>query len=174
MGVAPEVLFPVIEAVTAVAKVPVGFKLTPESGYPRMMYLVEEAQKRGIKYVVTTHKYFAVAPPDIWNGGRGRWPAVGGMNPLCDMGGATLPFSMYKATALIAKNLPGIDCFAGGPDPDRNRLGRDQVHCAGQPVALRLHGEVQRLRPVVDAGQCSCCAMCTTICPSGAIRIVPR
>lgn len=114
MGVSPEVLFPVLEAVSEVAKVPVGFKLTPESGYPRMLYIVEEAVKRGIKYVVTTHKYLAVAPPDIYNGGCGKWAALDGFNPICDVGGATLRFSMYKATALISKSIPGIDCFAGG------------------------------------------------------------
>jgi len=114
MGVAPEILFPIFDAVVKASKVPVGFKLTPESGFPRMMYIVEEAQKRGIKYVVTTHKYFAVAPPDIYNGGRGKFPAVGGANVLSDFGGAALRFSMYKATGLISKNIPGIDCFAGG------------------------------------------------------------
>ncbi len=113
MGVAPEYLFPVLRAVVENTDLPVGFKLTPESGYPRMMYLVEEAQKIGIKYVVTTHKYFAVAPPDIWNGGKTKYPALTA-NALSDIGGPALRFSMYKATALISKNIPGIDTFSGG------------------------------------------------------------
>jgi Pyruvate/2-oxoacid:ferredoxin oxidoreductase delta subunit len=78
-----------------------------------MMYLVEEAQKMGVKYVVTTHKYFAVAPPDIWNGGKTRYPSLSA-NTLSDIGGPALRFSMYKATALISKNILGIDTFAGG------------------------------------------------------------
>lgn len=113
MGVSPEILFPVLKAVLENTSLPVGFKLTPEAGYPRMMYIVEEAQKLGIKYVVTTHKYFAVPPPDIWNGGKTRYPAVSN-NILSDFGGPALRFSMYKATALISKNIPGIHTFAGG------------------------------------------------------------
>lgn len=113
MGVSPEILFPVLKSVLENTRLPVGFKLTPESGYPRMMVLVEEAQKMGIKYVVTTHKYFAVAPPDIWNGGKTQYPAVSA-NVLSDIGGPALRFSMYKATALISKNIHGIQTFAGG------------------------------------------------------------
>ena len=114
MGVLPEVLYPVFEAVVGAVKIPVGFKLTPEAGFPRMMNIAEEAKKRNLKFIVTTHKYFAVAPPDIYNGGRGRCPGVGDANIMSDFGGAALRFSMYKATGLISKNIPGIDCFAGG------------------------------------------------------------
>lgn len=114
MGVVPELLMPIFKAVCAAAKVPVGFKLTPESGFPRMMYIVEEARNAGMQFVVTTHKYFAIAPPDIYNGGRGRYPLLGGMNPLGDVGGAMLKFSMYKATGMVSNNIPGIECFAGG------------------------------------------------------------
>jgi dihydropyrimidine dehydrogenase (NAD+) subunit PreA len=141
MGVSPEVLFPVLEAVVSVATVPVGFKLTPESGYPRMLHIVEGAAQRGVKYVVTTHKYFAVAPPDIYNEGRGRWPALGGYNPLCDMGGATLRFSMYKATALISKNIPNIDCFAGGGITAPEHVA--EAVMLGAPAAQTLTGMVQ-------------------------------
>jgi len=245
MGVSPEVLFPVLETVAEAASVPVGFKLTPESGYPRMMYIVEEAAKRNIKYVVTTHKYFAVAPPDIYNGGRGKYPGVGDANLLCDVGGATLRFSMYKATALVSKNIPGIDCFAGGgimrPEHviEALMLGAPAAQCLtgivsggikfitkcnkfledyldeygyksvsdivgmGLPYikgasevefeyyvatideekctkcgkcaesycpAISMEGG----KPFVDARYCSSCAMCTTICPADAIRVLPR
>jgi dihydropyrimidine dehydrogenase (NAD+) subunit PreA len=113
MGAAPEFLFPVLEAVTENTSLPVGFKLTPEAGYPRMMYIVDEASKRGMKYVVTTHMYFTVAPPDIWNGGKTQYPALDN-NSLSDIGGPALRFSMYKATALISKNISKIETFAGG------------------------------------------------------------
>jgi dihydropyrimidine dehydrogenase (NAD+) subunit PreA len=140
MGVAPDILFPIFEAVVKAVKVPVGFKLTPESGFPRMMYIVEEAQKRGIKYVVTTHKYFAVAPPDIYNGGKGKFPAVGGANVLADVGGAALRFSMYKATGLISKNIPGIDCFAGGGITNPENV--PEAIMLGAPAAQALTGIV--------------------------------
>ena len=86
-------------------------------------------------------QYFAVAPPDIYNGGRGRWPAVGDYNPLCDMGGATLRFSMYKATALISKNIPGIDCFAGGGITAPEHVA--EAVMLGAPAAQCLTGIVQ-------------------------------
>jgi len=113
MGAAPEVFIPVLEAAVKATRLPVGFKLTPESGYPRMMYITEEAAKIGARHVVTTHKYFAIAPPDIWNGGKGPFPALDANCPA-DFGGAALRFSMYKATALVSKNIPSINCFAGG------------------------------------------------------------
>ncbi|HSV31185.1 MAG TPA: tRNA-dihydrouridine synthase [Atribacteraceae bacterium] len=115
MGTAPDVFLPVLEACIRATDVPVGFKLTPEVGYPRMLYITEEAQKIGARFVVTTHKYFVVPPPDIWNGGRGKYPGVSdNANILSDIGGPMLRFSMYKATALISKNIPGIETFAGG------------------------------------------------------------
>jgi dihydropyrimidine dehydrogenase (NAD+) subunit PreA len=113
MGAIPEVLFPVVEAAVKATDVPVGFKLTPESGYPRMLYIAEGAAKLGAKHVVTTHKYFAVAPPDIWNGGKPTFPALDANCPG-DMGGPVLRLSMYKATSLISLNIPKIQCFAGG------------------------------------------------------------
>ncbi len=115
MGAAPEVFLPVLEACVKATELPVGFKLTPEVGYPRMLYLTEEAARAGAKFVVTTHKYFAVPPPDIWNGGKGKYPGVSdNANVLSDIGGPALRFSMYKATALISKNIPSIETFAGG------------------------------------------------------------
>lgn len=113
MGAAPEVLFPVLRAVVEATGLPVGFKLSPEVGYPRMLYVVEESLKIGIRYVVTTHKYFAIAPPDIWCHGAGQFPALDG-NCLADFGGPALRFSMYKATAMISRHFPQIDTFAGG------------------------------------------------------------
>lgn len=113
MGASPEILLPVLEAVVEATNLPVGFKLSPEVGYPRMLYLVEESVKIGIRYVVTTHKYFAVAPPDIWDRGVGKFPALEA-NCLADFGGSALRFSMYKATALVSKHFPQIDTFAGG------------------------------------------------------------
>ncbi|MBE0479220.1 tRNA-dihydrouridine synthase [Candidatus Aerophobetes bacterium] len=113
MGTAPEILLPVLKAVVEATHLPVGFKLSPEVGYPRMLYVVEESVKVGIRYVVTTHKYFAVAPPDIWNNGAGKFPALDS-NCLADFGGPALRLSMYKATALVSKYFPQIDTFAGG------------------------------------------------------------
>ena len=115
MGAAPDVFLPVLEACVKATSLPVGFKLTPEVGYPRMLYLTEEARNAGARFVVTTHKYFVVPPPDIWHGGQGKYPGVSdNANILSDIGGPMLRFSMYKATALITKNIPGIDTFAGG------------------------------------------------------------
>ena len=77
--------------------------------------MAEEARNTGARFVVTTHKYFVVPPPDIWNGGQGKYPGVSEhANVLSDIGGPMLRFSMYKATALISKNITGIDTFAGG------------------------------------------------------------
>lgn len=113
MGTSPEIFLPVMEVAVKSINLPVGFKLTPESGYPRMLYLAEGAAKLGAKHVVTTHKYFAIAPPDIWNEGKPIFPALDANCPA-DMGGAVLRLSMYKATALISMNIPEIQCFAGG------------------------------------------------------------
>ncbi len=115
MGTAPEVFLPVLEACVKAVDIPVGFKMTPEVGYPRMLLITEEARNLGARFAVTTHKYFVVPPPDIWNGGKGKYPGLSDdANVLSDIGGPMLRFSMYKATALVSKNIPGIETFAGG------------------------------------------------------------
>ena len=251
MGAAPEVVFPVMRAAVKATDIPVGFKLTPEAGYPRMLYIAEEAAKIGLKYVVTTHKYFAIAPPDIWNGGKPLYPALDANCPG-DIGGPALRFSMYKATAMISLNIPQIECFAGGgiTKPEHvveaimlgakacqtltgivlngikfitevNKFLKSYMEKCGyskiddfRGIALKFikptHdvefpyyvakineskcikcgkcGESYcpaievvpdpenkgRRRPTVNPELCSCCGMCSVICPVDAIEYVPR
>lgn len=152
MGATPEILLPVLKAVVEATNLPVGFKLSPEVGYPRMLHLVEESVKIGIPCIVTTHKYFAVAPPDIWDHGKGKFPALEA-NCLADFGGSALRFSMYKATALVSKHFPQIDTFAGGGI------------VSPQHVVEAI---------MLGARYCSCCGMCNFICPVDAFNYVPR
>lgn len=113
MGTEPDLLAPIIQAVAESVKVPVGFKMTGEANYPRFLAVTEKALAAGAKWVVASHMQLTVAPPDIWNGGKTKFPAIDG-NPLGAVMGSALRMNSYKTVAMIAKTFPQIDVWGAG------------------------------------------------------------
>lgn len=66
----PEELSKVLRAITSVVKIPVGFKMTPESGFPRFLYIAKAAYEAGARFVSCSNAPICVNPIDIYNRGR--------------------------------------------------------------------------------------------------------
>ena len=114
IGTEPDLLAAIIKAVSEAVKVPVGFKLTGEASCPRFLAVCEKAIKAGAKWVVTNHSSLAVAPPDIWKGGRTKFPAIDGNPYMAGLMGSALRMQSYKTTAMISKTFPELNCWAAG------------------------------------------------------------
>ncbi len=104
----------IVAAVAKAVRIPVGVKLTPgEFGYPRVPGLVRRFRDAGAKYVQISNSGHAIAPPDIYNRGKSRYPYTDG-NPIIGVSGAPLRTECYRDVAGIAKFAPGIEIAASG------------------------------------------------------------
>jgi dihydroorotate dehydrogenase/Pyruvate/2-oxoacid:ferredoxin oxidoreductase delta subunit len=137
MGTEPDLLCPIITAVSKACKVPVGFKMTGEMSYPRFLFVAEKALEAGARWVVTNHMSFSVAPPDIWNGGKTRFPAYD-INPFGALMGSALRYQAYKTTAVISNTFPKLQTWAGG-GIDKPEHVVEQI-MLGASAVQTLHG----------------------------------
>ena len=51
LGDSPALLIPVVKAVVDRVNIPVGVKMTPETGFPRLVGIAEEIKKAGAKFI---------------------------------------------------------------------------------------------------------------------------
>lgn len=102
-----------VKAVVKAVHIPVGVKLSPEIGFPRVVGLARSLRDIGAKYIEIFNFAPTIAPPDIYNRGKGRWPYVDG-NPFIAGSGGWLRMGCYKNVAAIAKFAPGIEIAASG------------------------------------------------------------
>jgi dihydroorotate dehydrogenase/Pyruvate/2-oxoacid:ferredoxin oxidoreductase delta subunit len=100
------------EVVRAVS-IPVGVKVSPETGFPRIVELARRARDAGAKFLNCCHAATTIAPPDIYNGGKPKWPFMNG-NPFVAGSGNWLRMISYKQVAAVAKFVPGIELVACG------------------------------------------------------------
>ena len=100
------------ETVKAV-KIPVGVKLWPEMSLPRAVELARILRDAGAKYVEISNFATTIAPPDIYNRGKSRWPYIDG-NPFVGGSGGSLRAGCYRNVAGVAKFAPGIEIAASG------------------------------------------------------------
>jgi dihydropyrimidine dehydrogenase (NAD+) subunit PreA len=114
IGTEPKILGPIVEAVVKAVKIPVGVKLTADAGYPGILRVLNECNEAGAKFVVMFHQTHAVAPPDIYNGGKGLYTVTDGWNPIGDMGGEWNSPHIFKGAALTSLNFPDLEIFVGG------------------------------------------------------------
>ncbi|MFQ5762746.1 MAG: tRNA-dihydrouridine synthase, partial [Candidatus Bathyarchaeia archaeon] len=113
LGVEPKIVGMVTKAVVDAVKVPVGVKITAEAGFPTNLKVVEAVKNAGAKYVVASHLGLTVAPPDIYNGGKGRWTAMDGMNPLGMVLGPWGRWMAYKTVTYYKMMFPDMDVKSG-------------------------------------------------------------
>ncbi|MBI2909069.1 MAG: hypothetical protein HYX92_15605 [Chloroflexi bacterium] len=108
-GLVEETTRKVVDAVA----IPVGVKLSPETGFPRIVETARRARDAGAKFVTCSNQAVGLAPPDIYRGGRPRWPYLDS-NPFVGASGDWLRVVTYKQIGAVAKYVPGIDIAAAG------------------------------------------------------------
>jgi len=116
LGDTPELVCPVIQAVGKKVSIPVGAKLAPETGFPRLLTIVDALKSipGGRGWVSCINAFASIfAPPDIYNEGKScfqgaKWIPWGGI------WGEQIRAVLYRDVAMIAKYAPGIDIAAIG------------------------------------------------------------
>jgi len=65
-----EAISEIVQAVAKKIKVPFGWKMTPETGWPRFLYLAKDTITKGASWVTCTNNPLVLTPIDIFNGGK--------------------------------------------------------------------------------------------------------
>lgn len=113
VGDHPDLVAKITREVVKAVNIPVGWKLTGETGFPRVVDMVRGIRDAGGTWVSTLNVSFAIMPPDIYNRGKPLWPFCDD-NPFVGASGSWLRKDCYKFAAGIAKFVAGIDIMATG------------------------------------------------------------
>jgi dihydropyrimidine dehydrogenase (NAD+) subunit PreA len=103
----------ITENVVKAVSIPVGVKISPETGFPRVVELAKRIKDAGARWIQVVNMAVGIAPPDIYNRGRPLWPFADG-NPFVSASGSWLRIKCYTDVAAINKFVPGIDIAAAG------------------------------------------------------------
>ncbi|MEM3579830.1 MAG: 4Fe-4S binding protein [Candidatus Bathyarchaeia archaeon] len=113
MGDSPEFLEKVVKEVVRAVSIPVGVKLTPETGFPRVVEIGRRVKQAGASFITTANMGVTVPPPDIYNGGKTTLPFTDG-NPFIGYGGEPLRPIIRKHVAALSMYVPELDVLAMG------------------------------------------------------------
>lgn len=113
LGDNPDIVEKITREVVKAVKIPVGIKITPETGFPRVIELARRIKGAGASYIHAVNLSTSIAPPNIYDRGKTTWPFADS-NPLVSASGPWLRQILYKDVALITKLVPGIDIAAAG------------------------------------------------------------
>lgn len=113
LGDNPKSLAPIVRAVAEDLDVPVGVKLTPETGYPRLLEIARLTKREGGKFVTSINSPLTIAPPDIFNRGKPRFQGFDYI-PMAGVHGPANRYLCYKHVGTISKFIPDIDVAAVG------------------------------------------------------------
>ncbi len=113
MGDSPEFLEEVVKEVVKEVSIPVGVKLTPETGFPRVVEIARRVKKAGASFISTANMGVTIPPPDIYNRGKTTLPFTDG-NPFIGYGGEPLRPIVRKHVAAISMFVPELDILAMG------------------------------------------------------------
>ncbi|MDX9982696.1 4Fe-4S binding protein [Sphaerochaeta sp.] len=113
IGDKEELVERIVRSVAQAVNIPVGVKLSPETGFPRIINIVKKARDAGAQFVQLFNAGVGIAPPDIYNGGKPSWEYMDG-SPFCMASGSFLRVPCYKDVAAIARFVPGIQIAAAG------------------------------------------------------------
>lgn len=113
MGDNPEKVYSITKAVVDAVSIPVGVKLTPETGFPRVIDVARAADLAGAQFVQLFNAAVGMAPPDIYNEGKPKWLFMDG-SPFCMASGSFLRVPCYKSVAAVKRFVPNLDIAAAG------------------------------------------------------------
>jgi|WetSurMetagenome_2_1015567.scaffolds.fasta_scaffold67449_2 dihydropyrimidine dehydrogenase (NAD+) subunit PreA len=143
LGDQPDLAEVITREVVKAVGIPVGVKISPETGFPRVVDLARKIKKAGAKFITCSNFGIAILEPDIYNQGRTKWASIDG-NPFVVVGGDWLRTIVFKQLATIAKFVPGIDLIACGG-----------ITTPEQVVQAMMLGAkvVQKVTPVIYQGR---------------------
>jgi dihydroorotate dehydrogenase len=121
VGDSPQFLEKVVKEVTEDVSVPVGVKLTPETGFPRVIEIGKRVRKAGASFITTANMGVTIPPPDIYNKGKTTLPFTVG-NPFVGYGGNPLRPIIRKHVAALSLYVPDIDVLAMGGIMDAEQI----------------------------------------------------
>jgi len=113
LGEHPEIVAEITRRVVKEVSVPVGVKLTAETGFPRIIGTVKAAYDAGAKFVQLTNAGISVPAPDIYHRGKSPWQFADG-NFFALASGSWMRMLTYRNVAGVARFVPGIDIAASG------------------------------------------------------------
>jgi dihydropyrimidine dehydrogenase (NAD+) subunit PreA len=113
LGDQPDLVERVTREVVRAVNIPVGVKISPETGFPRVIEMVRRIRDAGARFVTCCNLGLTFAAPDINRKGGSPWPNLDG-SPFATIGGDWLRPLAYKQIACIARFVPGIEIIGGG------------------------------------------------------------
>ena len=113
VGDHPDLVEEITRSVVEAVNIPVGVKLSPETGFPRIIEMAKAVKNAGAKFINCSNNAVVIPPPDIYNGGKSQMPFLGD-NFFCAGSGSWLRQIVYKQVASIGKFVPGIDIMCTG------------------------------------------------------------
>lgn len=109
----PEPLYEVTRAVVEAVNVPIGVKISPESGFPRNLIIMKAIAKAGAKYAASVNGPLTVAPPDTHNNGKPIYPSLG-INPVTCFAGPWIYPMVTRNIGTGVVFVPELDHSAVG------------------------------------------------------------
>lgn len=113
LGDSPLLLGPVVEATVKAVGIPVGVKMTPETGFPRLVLVAETIQAAGAKFITAVNGPVTCSPPDIYNDGKSKFHGVG-ENSLVGVIGPWDRYLCYRNMSTLSMFVPGMEKAAVG------------------------------------------------------------
>jgi dihydroorotate dehydrogenase/Pyruvate/2-oxoacid:ferredoxin oxidoreductase delta subunit len=113
IGDSPQFLEEVVKEVVREVSIPVGVKLSPETGFPRVIDICRRVKNAGAKFIISANMGITIPPPNIYDKGRTPLPFTEG-NPFIAYGGDPLRVIVRKHIAAISRYVPDIDSLALG------------------------------------------------------------
>ncbi|UCG66401.1 MAG: tRNA-dihydrouridine synthase [Deltaproteobacteria bacterium] len=113
IGDNPDLVEEITRQVVKAVNIPVGVKISVETGFPRVVGLAERIRDAGAKFIHTFNSAVGIAPPNIYDRGKPLWPFMDG-SPFCMASGSFLRIPCYRDVAAIARFVPGLDIAAAG------------------------------------------------------------
>lgn len=127
----------ITRAVAEAVDIPFGIKLSPETGFPRIVLFAKACKENGADFVTMFNAGVGLAPPDIWNDGKPTLDFCDG-SPFCMASGSFLRVNSLRDTGAVRRFVRdlGISCSGGLVEPEHMiqamMLGAETVQpCTG-------------------------------------------
>lgn len=113
IGQIPRLVENITREVAKAVNVPIGIKLSPETGFPAVAAMAKRIKDAGAKFISMVNCGVSIAPPDIYNGGRSPYPFLE-ENAFSGITGSCLRMITYKDIAAVGRFVPGLEITAAG------------------------------------------------------------